>query len=67
MIIFDVCRGNLMDSQLATNIISGVVALATLVAVLMAIVAIRDNRKQAQQTQYNSSHPLLVPEGAPKF
>ena len=56
-----------MDSQLAANIISAVVALATLGAVLTAIVAIRDNRKQTQQTQYHSSRPLLVPEGAPKF
>lgn len=56
-----------MDSQLAANVISAVVALATLAAVLTAIVAIRDNRKQTQQTQYNSSRPLLVPEGAPKF
>jgi hypothetical protein len=56
-----------MDSQLAANIISTVVALATLAAVLTAIVAIRDNRKQTQQTQYNLSRPLLVPKGAPIF
>lgn len=56
-----------MDSQLVANIISAVVATATLAVVVTAYIAIKDNRKQAQLTQYNSSRPLLIPEGAPQF
>src|SRR5437879_3250764 len=50
-----------MDSQLVANIISAVAAFATVAAVVTAFIAIQVNRKQAQQTQYGSSRPLLVP------
>lgn len=56
-----------MASQLAANIISAVVALATLAAVITAFIAIMDNRKQARQTYYHASRPLLIPEGKPQF
>lgn len=56
-----------MDSQSVANIISAVAAVLTLAAVITALVAIKDNRKQAQTTQLHSSRPLLVPNGDPKF
>ena len=56
-----------MGSQLAANIISSIVAAATLAVVVTAYIAIKDNRKQTQQTKYNLSRPLLVPEGTPTF
>ncbi len=52
-----------MDSQLVTNIISSIAALATLAAVWVAVIAILDNRKQAVQTDYGTYRPLLIPEG----
>jgi len=52
-----------MDSQLAANIISSIAAASTLAVVVIAYIAIKDNRKQARQTQFDSSRPLLVPEG----
>jgi len=50
-----------VDSQLIANIISAIAALATVAAVWTAMVVIKENRKQAQQTHYNSSRPFLVP------
>ncbi len=59
-----------MDSQLAANIIaivsacvSAIAAVATVVAVWVAVIAIRDNRKQAEETDQGTNRPLLVPEG----
>ena len=63
-----------MDTTLATNIINSVVAVAALGAVLVAMYAIRESRKQAKDERlYNQkqatedrqhqSRPILVPVG----
>lgn len=58
-----------MNTQLAANIIgiisasiSAIVAIATVAAVWVAVIAIKENQNQARKTQYGSLRPLLVPK-----
>jgi hypothetical protein len=63
-----------MDSQSLANIINAIVAIATLGAVVVGAIAIKDNRKQsrenwqhtqqlAQEERHNQEKPILVPVG----
>lgn len=59
-----------MDTQFAANIIaiiaasiSAIASLATVAAVWVAVIAIKENRKQTVEAQYGAARPLVIPIG----